>query len=131
MTFFPRKNMFNLDEEKIKFALDNRALVFWQSKKAEIVVILCFWRRDLRYLFVSYSWYCQIQTTRLIIFPSNFCERFHFVFREKSLRNFALSWKVSCENPIERCAWNMSVFVVKKCRIYSSAIFVKESSIKG
>ena len=31
--------MFNLDEEKIEFALDNRALVFWQGKKAENVVI--------------------------------------------------------------------------------------------
>ena len=27
-----------------------------------------FWRRDLRYFFVSGSWYCQIQTTWLIMF---------------------------------------------------------------
>ena len=27
--------MFNLDEEKIEFALGNRTLVFWQGKKAE------------------------------------------------------------------------------------------------
>ena len=27
-----------------------------------------FWRRDLRHLFVSGSWYCQIQTTWLIMF---------------------------------------------------------------
>ena len=32
--------MFNLDEEKIEFALGNRALVFWQGKKVENVV--CF-----------------------------------------------------------------------------------------
>ena len=32
------KNMFNLDEEKIEFALGNRALVFWQGKKADNVV---------------------------------------------------------------------------------------------
>ena len=30
--------MFNLDEEKIEFSLGNRALVFWQGKKAENVV---------------------------------------------------------------------------------------------
>ena len=29
--------MFNLDEEKISFALGNRAWVFWQGKKAENV----------------------------------------------------------------------------------------------
>ena len=29
--------MFNLDEEKLEFALGNRALVFWQGKKAEYV----------------------------------------------------------------------------------------------
>ena len=27
-----------------------------------------FWRRDSRHLFVSDSWYCQIQSTRLIMF---------------------------------------------------------------
>ena len=35
MTLFPvnlKKNMFNLDEEKIEFALGNRAF-FWQGKK--------------------------------------------------------------------------------------------------
>ena len=51
------KNMFNLDVEKIEFTLGNRALVFWQGKKAENVV------RDSQYLFVSDYWYCQIQTT--------------------------------------------------------------------
>ena len=56
------KNMFNLDEEKIEFALGNRALVFWQGKKAENDFL-----RDSRYFFVSGYCYCQIQTTRLII----------------------------------------------------------------
>ena len=32
--------MFNIDEEKIEFALGNRALVFWKGKKAENVVFL-------------------------------------------------------------------------------------------
>ena len=34
----PAKNMFNLDEENIEFALGNRAFVFWQGKKADNVV---------------------------------------------------------------------------------------------
>ena len=32
--------MFNLDDEKIEFALGNRALFFWQGTKAENVVFL-------------------------------------------------------------------------------------------
>ena len=32
------KNMFHLDDEKIEIALGNKALVFWQGKKAENVV---------------------------------------------------------------------------------------------
>ena len=32
--------MFNLDEEKIEFALGNRALVSWECKKAENIVFL-------------------------------------------------------------------------------------------
>ena len=31
--------MFNLDEEKIEFALGNWALVFWQGKKADNVLL--------------------------------------------------------------------------------------------
>ena len=57
--------MFNLDEEKIEFALDNRALVFWQGKKAENVVIFI---SDVEIrgicIFESDSWHCQIQTTK-------------------------------------------------------------------
>ena len=34
--------MFNLDEEKIEIALGNRALVFWQGKKADNVVFFYF-----------------------------------------------------------------------------------------
>ena len=43
--------------------------VFWQGKKAEIVLILF---RDSRYLFVSGSWFCQIQTTRLNVFFTSY-----------------------------------------------------------
>ena len=35
-----KKKMFNQDEEKIKCALENREICFWQGKKAEIVVFL-------------------------------------------------------------------------------------------
>ena len=34
--------MFNPDEENIEFALGNRALVFWQSKKDENVVFFMY-----------------------------------------------------------------------------------------
>ena len=34
--------MFNLDEEKIVFAFANKALFFWQGKKAENVVFFYF-----------------------------------------------------------------------------------------
>ena len=37
--------MFNLDEEMIEFALGNRALFFWQGKKAYNVV--CFFISDI------------------------------------------------------------------------------------
>ena len=37
--------MFNLDEEMIEFALGNRALFFWQDKKAYNVV--CFFISDI------------------------------------------------------------------------------------
>ena len=60
--------MCNLDEEKIEFALGNRALVLCQGKKAENVVCFFFLTSIFAVLFVSDSWYCQIKTTRLIMF---------------------------------------------------------------
>ena len=51
-------------EEKMECGVGNREICIWQGKKAEIELILFLtW-----YLFVSGSWYCQIQTTRLIMF---------------------------------------------------------------
>jgi len=35
-----RKKMFNQDEGKIEYAVGNREICVWQSKKAEIVLIL-------------------------------------------------------------------------------------------
>ena len=70
--------MFHLDDEKIEIALGNKALVFWQGKKAENVL---FYISDVEirgiYLSLVYlSWllvYCQIQSTRLImLFTFNF-----------------------------------------------------------
>ena len=43
--------MFNLIQEKIKIALGNKESGFWQDKKAD-----------------NFTWYCKIQTTRLIMF---------------------------------------------------------------
>ena len=37
-----KKKMFNQDEEKIKCALENREICFWQGKKAEIVVFFIY-----------------------------------------------------------------------------------------
>ena len=53
------KKMFNQDEGKIECAVGNREICVWQSKKAEIVLIL-FLTSGFA---VSGSWYCQIQTT--------------------------------------------------------------------
>ena len=66
--------MFNLDDNKIEFALGYRAQVFWLGQKAENAVFFYFVN-----LFVSDSWYCQIQTTRLIMF---FC----YLFRSQMKR---------------------------------------------
>ena len=62
---------------------------FWQGKKAEKVVFY-FWRRDLRHLFVSDSWYCQIQTTRLIIFFLLFMKMYIFLGKTKIIFCFVL-----------------------------------------
>ena len=48
--------------------LATEAWVFWQGKKADNVVFFYYWRQDSHKLFVSDSWYCQIQTSRLIMF---------------------------------------------------------------
>ena len=42
-------------------------LCFWQGKKADIVLIL-FLMLGVAVFIVFGSWYCQIQTTRLIMF---------------------------------------------------------------
>ena len=60
------KNMFKLDENKIEFELGNRSFGFLAGQES----FLYFLRRNFRCLFVSDSWYCQIETTRLIMFFS-------------------------------------------------------------
>ena len=54
-------------KERWNARLETRRYIFCQGKKAAIALIL-FLGRDSRYLFVSGSWYCQIQTTKLIKF---------------------------------------------------------------
>ena len=54
--------MYNLDEEKIDMHWATGIYGSWQGTKAENVIFY-FSRRDSRHLFVSDSWYCQIQTT--------------------------------------------------------------------
>ena len=55
------KKMFNLDEEKIVF-------VFGWARQMRMLCFY-FWCRGFRYLYVSDSWYCQIQTNILIMLP--------------------------------------------------------------
>ena len=57
--------MFNQDEGKIECEVGNSEICFWQDKRAENVLIL-FVIRGI-YLSLDY-WYCQIQTSRLIMF---------------------------------------------------------------
>ena len=45
------RNMFNLDADKVEFALSNRALVFWQGKKAKNIVYFIILCRDSLSLF--------------------------------------------------------------------------------
>ena len=59
--------MFNKDEGKIECLVGNQGDMFLAGQEAEIVLIL-FLCHDSLYLFVSGSWYCQIQTTRLNVF---------------------------------------------------------------
>ena len=59
--------MFNQDEGKIEDVVGHRDMCFWQGKKADIVLIL-FLMLGVAVFIVFGSWYCQIQTTRLIMF---------------------------------------------------------------
>ena len=65
--YSPSKKMFNQDEGKIEYAVGNRRYVFVRARKPRLVLFY-FCRLDSRYLFVSDSWNCLIQTTRLIMF---------------------------------------------------------------
>ena len=65
---FQGKKMFYQDEEKIECALGNRDFGFLAGQESRKASCFSFWCRDLRHLFVSDSWYCQIRTTRLIMF---------------------------------------------------------------
>ena len=47
--------------------LETGRYVFGRARKLRVLWFY-FWRRDLRHLFVSEFWYCQIQTTWLIMF---------------------------------------------------------------
>ena len=52
------------DKRRCLMHLTIRSFVFGRAR------MLCsyFWRRDLRHLYLSDYWYCQIQNTRLIMF---------------------------------------------------------------
>ena len=58
------KKMYNLDEEK---KCTWKQGVFGRAGKPRMLCFY-FWSRDSRHLFVSDSWYCQIQRTRWIMF---------------------------------------------------------------
>ena len=84
------------------------------------------------YLSIHLSIYlCQEYTMKLLhrIFAkfSNFREHFRFVFREKRPRNSALSRKCSCEKCLNSFFFEKKVVELS----YLSAIFAKESSLKG
>ena len=65
---FIQKKIFNQDEGKIECVVGNREMGVFGRARQPRLIWFHFWRRDLRYLFVSGSWYCQIQTTWLIMF---------------------------------------------------------------
>ena len=46
--------MFNLDEEKIEYALGNKELCFWQGKKAENVVFCILYVRRAAFICLIY-----------------------------------------------------------------------------
>ena len=54
-------------KQAVEYALGNKGFCFWQGKKSENVVFL-FLTLEFAAFFFSDSWYCQIQTTRLIMF---------------------------------------------------------------
>jgi len=59
----------------IECAVGNMEVCFWQGKNAKIVLIL-FLTSGFAVFIVSSSWYCQIQTCKLIMF-----------FRQNDLKN--------------------------------------------
>ena len=62
--------------------LATRSFVFGRARE-QIMLGFYFWRRDSRCLFVSDSWYCQIQTTRSIMSHTYILQPLrHFVFQE-------------------------------------------------
>ena len=61
--------------------LETGRWVFGSTRKPRLFWWFHFWRRDLRHLFVSGSWYCQIQTTWLIMFFSYFLPTSHLHIR--------------------------------------------------
>ena len=46
--------MFNLDEEKIEYALGNKELCFWQGKKAENIVFCILYVRRAAFICLIY-----------------------------------------------------------------------------
>ena len=73
--FIPRKHqlllnfmsrrciLYSLDEENLKCVLGNSDPCFFGRARKSKMLYFYFWRRDSRYLFVSDSWYYQIQTS--------------------------------------------------------------------
>ena len=52
--YFGIKKMFNLDEEKIEYALGNKELCFWQGKKAENIVFCILYVRRAAFICLMY-----------------------------------------------------------------------------
>ena len=70
-TFKTQRRCLNKMKKRWNARLETGRWVFGSARKQRLFWFH-FWRRNLRYLFVFGSWYCQIQTTWLIMFFANF-----------------------------------------------------------
>ena len=92
--------MYSLGGEKIECALGNMEIWCWRGKKAENAVFY-FLRRDSRYLFVSDSWYCKIQTTTYInhVLSTFILMEVIFYLRESEMPGSSVSHCLAREQP--------------------------------
>ena len=66
--------MYNLDEENTECTVGNKEFCFGTVRKPRMLCFY-FWSRDSRQLFISDSWFCQFQITRLFMFFIKFLPR--------------------------------------------------------